>query len=469
MDALRQQVACAELELLQMESPAAEQLCAGGQEGDTSTTSQLDERQEAPAAPSSADTCQCGAQTTDPQEIAIDGQPKRVAQRALAAFGASFVADASHAANRAQEPAAVQGGPRGNMPPIPSQEDTSRKVCAASQTAKGGSNYKVAREGGSSSGAPQEGASPAAGNTATCCRSLVSSSGHPSGSRMEKSAMDGSWLHNFERSTKCWADMVSEDEEDEEEARKEPVQPPPPPSSDIHEVIDPTDSWTWRKMQKVASRRIWWVRTGGGQWRLTIDMSGLVMTEKGMVLYCKWLSEELVDIQRRYGKELLHRCHGEVNFSHCCLSDDMVCKLLEVLKEKEVHVAYLKLFSNRISQSGILAISELIMAENDAEAILEIHLSHNEIEDEAAVILLQSFAENRKYPPRRSCGAVPVWLRLNHNRIADTRGVVSRVAAEGLRVCMASDRHLCGTRKCWFCPSSHVHLYSFWLQRPRWS
>merc|ERR1712061_271122 len=127
-----------------------------------------------------------------------------------------------------------------------------------------------------------------------------------------------------------------------------------------------------------------------------------------------------------HSSEPLKRCRGEVDFSHNSMSNQMVWMLLETLAQHEVHTALLKLFGNNISQGGVLAICEFIRMNEQAEPLQELHLSHNEIDDESALELLRTLhSQKPRYPPRRVCDgsgepiAVPVWLRLNNNRIRE--------------------------------------------------
>merc|ERR1719272_2019107 len=105
-----------------------------------------------------------------------------------------------------------------------------------------------------------------------------------------------------------------------------------------------------------------------------------------------------------------------------------------------------------------------------AEALFELHLSHNEIDDDSALELLRTLKSVRGYPPRRPAESTgdpvlaPVWLRLNHNRIRDPTHVLRQAEEEGITVCTAWDRNVCGTSKCVRRECPLVHLYSFQVQ-----
>jgi len=106
-----------------------------------------------------------------------------------------------------------------------------------------------------------------------------------------------------------------------------------------------------------------------------------------------------------------------------------------------------------------------------AEALQELHLSHNEIDDEAALELLRTLHNQRpRYPPRRACegtgeiASVPVWLRLNHNKIRDPQHVLKAAESEGISYCLVWDRQACGTSKCYRRDCPLVHLFCFSVQ-----
>lgn len=272
------------------------------------------------------------------------------------------------------------------------------------------------------------------------------------------------------RSNKSWADIQSGDEEEMREASRSMARAsfdaPSPSPEDV-------DCWTQAHLEKTAQRGFE-MRRRGDHWDLKITMSGLQppLTESTMERYCAWLQQELSDICKEHGEEALWHCRGEVDFSQNRMSNQMVWTLLETLAQHEVHTALLKLFANNISQGGVLAICEFIRRNERAEAVQELHLSHNEIDDESALELLRTLQQQRpRYPPKRfheegsgDDSRVPVWLRLNHNRIRDPEYVRRTAEAEGISICTAWDRNACGTSKCCRRDSPLVHLYNLSLQ-----
>merc|ERR1712048_687904 len=172
------------------------------------------------------------------------------------------------------------------------------------------------------------------------------------------------------------------------------------------------------------------------------------------------------------GPDAFRGCWTSVDFSHCGMNNQMVWMLLETLVQHDVNAVLLKLFGNSISQGGVLAICEFIRTNQRAASVQELHLSHNEVDDDAALELLRTLNSQRpRYPPERvneKTGEkvpVPVWLQLNRNKIRDPQKVLRNARAEGVTVCEAWDGSVCGTNRCCnrgVCPL--VHLYNFGAQ-----
>lgn len=295
------------------------------------------------------------------------------------------------------------------------------------------------------------------------------------------------------RSNRSWADMDSGDDDDEDDFREgliaTPIATPAAtPSggaatskeggaaSSGSKSDEVEDHWTPLRIERAARRGYDMRQSKGGQWELKISMANIEppLTKVGMERYCTWLRERLSDFREEHGAEPLHSCRGEIDFSHDKMTNEMLWMLLETLAQNEVHIALLKLFANEISQGGVLAICEFIRTNLRADAVQELHLSHNEIDDESALELLRTLNHRPRYPPRRphdttgEMVAAPVWLRLNHNWVRDPQAVCRAAEAEGVTICAATDRHVCGTSRCGArsltgeCPI--VHLFSFKVQ-----
>jgi len=181
-----------------------------------------------------------------------------------------------------------------------------------------------------------------------------------------------------------------------------------------------------------------------------------------MERYCIWLRAQLAKIKDERGQKALWQCCGEVDFSNNSMGDQEVWMLLETLAQFQIHAAVLKLYKNRISQAGVLAICEFIRSNSDAGPVHELHLSQNEIDDDAALELLSTLHSlSTRYPPKRPDGRpVPVWVRLNRNAIRDSAKVLRDLHAEGISSCPAPSSQGCGPTRCARpdCPLLHLDL-----------
>lgn len=213
----------------------------------------------------------------------------------------------------------------------------------------------------------------------------------------------------------------------------------------------------------------------GDRWRLNLLMNGLdpPLSEAGMELYCEWLRAKLAEFKEEHGALALRRCHGEVDFSSNGLSNQAVWTLLKTLAQFEVNIAILKLHKNRISEDGVLALCEFIKNNRRAGAIREMHLSHNELDEEAVSELLRTlYGQKSRYPPRRPADDleggefVPVWMRLNNNRVREPAALLKSLQAEGIMSCPARSTYGCSPTRCTRPECPLVHLYLFGEQEP---
>jgi len=194
------------------------------------------------------------------------------------------------------------------------------------------------------------------------------------------------------------------------------------------------------------------------------------ITDGDMDPYCAWLRRQLGRFVHANGAIPLETCRAEVDFSKNQISDVGVGKLLSTLRDFNVHIACLKLFSNQIGEAGVEAVCDFVR-ENMAEPLYEIHLSHNRIPDAAALRLVEALSQHGKYPPRRGreedkgSAVCPCWIRLNHNWVENPAEVLRKCREElGVKVCTADSRQLCAPTKCKDPDTPLVHLYSFLVQ-----
>lgn len=219
---------------------------------------------------------------------------------------------------------------------------------------------------------------------------------------------------------RSWADMGDYEDGDEEQVTT---------TSPIKEEAE-EDPWTVALAEQIGRKGLELRANSDKTYSLKIQMAALEppLTEVGLERYCNWLHDSLTAFREEHGEECLRRCNGEVDFSQNNLSNQMVWMLLETLAQHEVHAALIKLQANCISQGGILALCEYIRM-SEAEAVQELHLSHNEIDDDSALELLRTLKTKPRSPVKDAAGmvSVPTWVRLNHNRIQNT-GEVRRIA-----------------------------------------
>jgi len=210
-----------------------------------------------------------------------------------------------------------------------------------------------------------------------------------------------------------------------------------------------------------------------GTWGLKIWMNELEppMGDEDMQVYCRWLHHRLHKVREECGLRSLRQVRTEVNFSKNGLGDDALGRLLQALQRSELHVISLNFFANRLTPAGAHHVFDFLWSASFP--VLEIHLSHNEIDDESALELIRVLSEHPKYQPRRvregsaELQFPPVWLRLNNNWIRHPHKLLRTLESQlGVTFCLARNRHACGPNKC-----GHrglnvplVHLYTFETQ-----
>lgn len=230
--------------------------------------------------------------------------------------------------------------------------------------------------------------------------------------------------------------------------------------------------WNLSRIERVADRSVE-IKMEGDRCRLRVSLASLdpPLMESGMKNFCTWFRSKLTIFKAENGQHCLRNCNSEIDFSNNSLSNESVWMLLETLAQFEVQAGVLKLYKNRISSAGILALCEFIRNNHRAGPVYEMHLSHNEVDDESALELLRTLRESElklRYPPRRSVegaeGAhpVPVWLRLNQNKIIEPSQVLRTIQAEGITWCAPRSADGCGPCQCTKkeCPLLHLYLFT---------
>merc|ERR1719491_1408160 len=210
-----------------------------------------------------------------------------------------------------------------------------------------------------------------------------------------------------------------------------------------------------------------------GTWSLKIRMQELELafTDDDMQVYCRWLHHRLHSMRQELGLSCLRQVRADVNFSKNGLSDDALARLLQALQRSQLHVVCLNLYANQFTAVGARHIGDFLW--EASSAVREVHLSHNRIDDEAALELIRLIADHPKYQPRRCRNNIgdwqhPLWLRLNNNWIKHPRRLLRSLESElGIPFCIARNRHSCGPTKCGWKGNSGVplvHLYTFEVQ-----
>lgn len=275
-------------------------------------------------------------------------------------------------------------------------------------------------------------------------------------------------------------------DEEEEPGPDSQFDPQLDPRLDAHGKLDPRDDprsavgrkvvgaaarqpnpWSTTRFEKLSKQGAFELsRAGDGSWDLKICMNDLdpPLTDEGMQVYCRWLHQGLQRVREECSLRSLRQIRAEVHFSKNGLSDDAVGRLLQALQRSELSVTCLNLFANCIGPAGAHHICDFLRGA--IFPLREVHLSHNKIDDEAALEMIHLLVEHPRYPPRRPREGgggevlVPVWLRLNNNWIRDPAKVLRKAESQpGVTVSHSHSRHAGGPTVCGW-----LHLYRFDIQ-----
>lgn len=144
--------------------------------------------------------------------------------------------------------------------------------------------------------------------------------------------------------------------------------------------------------------------------------------------------------------------YEEVDFSMTNLTSSVFGAVIEICKRcPELRV--LKLFKNRLDDTAADLLCDLF---HKVTGIHEIHLSHNLITAVGARKIVAAGEETRRP------SAAPLWVRLEHNQIADATELLEELK-ETMSVCERVDERSCTVRVC--CRGCKVHVPYFNLQR----
>lgn len=385
----------------------------------------------------------------------------QIDDRALRALQSLPASDAMEVLKKVEDLVEAQGGKCRNLSSILQSvcRKLERKAAGRRDPATGGPSAGDADDGALATASP-EGDGGAGGPAARGAEgAAVEAHGRAPGelgsdAEADEEGADGSGGGSAEEGDRSRRDRRrrerASDDEESEEGGKEAVE-------GCH--------WTARRVEQAASRGFELQQCkppDEDRWSLRLAMASMdpPLTEDGMIHYCSWLKSRLASFKAEHGLGPLRKCSGEIDFSNNGLSNEAVWALLETLAQFEVHAASLKLSKNKISQGGVLAICEFIRTNKRAGPVHELDLSHNEVDDESALELLRTLrheasaatrSQKPKYPPLRENESAPVWVRLNQNRIQDSKAALRALDAEGVVHCAA--------KNCSRTDSPLMHLY----------
>lgn len=141
--------------------------------------------------------------------------------------------------------------------------------------------------------------------------------------------------------------------------------------------------------------------------------------------FLEWVASSICEKQN---DGLQVKC-SNIDFSSCKLNDEQLSRIIDVLEMYEVPCQRLKLYNNQIADiEPILRYLDCA----SGQQIREIHLSHNQLNDEQCNVLVQKCKELGPNP-------LPIWLRIEHNPVANPQkalqGIMDAqvVFASGLR------------------------------------
>eukprot|EP00931_Biecheleriopsis_adriatica_P085473 TRINITY_DN5997_c0_g1_i1.p1 TRINITY_DN5997_c0_g1~~TRINITY_DN5997_c0_g1_i1.p1 ORF type:complete len:900 (-),score=213.70 TRINITY_DN5997_c0_g1_i1:113-2812(-) len=184
----------------------------------------------------------------------------------------------------------------------------------------------------------------------------------------------------------------------------------------------------------------------GTSWLLRLRMDELSppLNDEGMQVYCRWLHQALLRAREEHGIRSLRQVRAEVMFAWNAMGDDAVGRLLQALQRSELRVTCLNFSGNCLGPQGALHISEFI--QESSFCVLEVNLSHNQLDADVALDLVSLFSEHPKYPPPRRSGGSKgfdsVRLLLGNNGIHNPAKVLRRLdGLSGLTLQSGHGRH----------------------------
>eukprot|EP00928_Gymnodinium_smaydae_P021960 TRINITY_DN18600_c0_g2_i2.p1 TRINITY_DN18600_c0_g2~~TRINITY_DN18600_c0_g2_i2.p1 ORF type:complete len:596 (+),score=108.87 TRINITY_DN18600_c0_g2_i2:150-1937(+) len=172
---------------------------------------------------------------------------------------------------------------------------------------------------------------------------------------------------------------------------------------------------------------------------LEIHMQGRSLDDRGADRWCAWARDNVPQYLRTHGIQQPSGADGfvtarEVNFSSNSIGDAGALALLRCLFNLRVGIKVLKLYRNNLGRAAAHALMDWLVV--TPVPVIELHLSHNYIPREGAVDILKAVAHNPAYPPeaRNGRGRVPLWLRLEHNIVANPDDLIATAEVKMERI-----------------------------------
>lgn len=183
---------------------------------------------------------------------------------------------------------------------------------------------------------------------------------------------------------------------------------------------------------------------------IVISMAGLSLEDSKMDNWCKWfekfVKENIGDRREPFNVK-------EVNFSSNRLSAPGIQKLLSTLLRVNARVSVLKLFQNELQKPDDV----LDFITSCDGCMRELHLSHNKLDTvgvrDIIVTTAAATSASGSYSYPRASGSVPLWLRLEGNRI-DAGELYQMLKSALQQIGRPYEKSICevdGKSKC--CPS----------------
>lgn len=143
----------------------------------------------------------------------------------------------------------------------------------------------------------------------------------------------------------------------------------------------------------------------------SVDREAVGMTDAGAEAWASAMSREL-DAHFPAGTAGAWLSCAGMNFSRNAIGDRGMRAIMRVMVSREIPVASLKLFKNRLGDGAAKAVAELLAKGRQPR---EVHVSHNRITGVGAVALLRAAST----PSRKgsSWGSQPLWMRIENNCI----------------------------------------------------